>query len=268
MSKKIIVSVAPIGGWGAGEGNPLSPQAVAEQVIASAKAGAAMVHMHARDETGALTTDLSTFNKTAELIKAGCDIILEASTGGISSMTAIERTLPATNPHAELASLNVGSFNCGDRVYQNSVPDIRLWIKRLAELGRKPAMEVFDPGNMNCALRLIDEGILSAPYNFIFVCNLNWGMPYHPTLISYLRDQVPTGSNWGVNLIGSRDFAQHIEVARLGASILRVGFEDSRQCNGLPAATNQELVAALCAELEDAGFEVATVAEARALLLS
>ena len=87
MQKKIIISVAPVGAWGAGEGNPLTPQEVSEQVIASAKAGAAMVHMHCRDESGALTTDLTTFNKTADLIKASCDIILEASTGGISSMT-------------------------------------------------------------------------------------------------------------------------------------------------------------------------------------
>lgn len=268
MNKKIVISVAPIGPWGAGEGNPLSPEAVAGQVIASAAAGASMVHMHCRDETGALTTDLTTFNRTADLIKASCDVILEASTGGISAMSALERTLPATNRHAELASLNIGSFNFGDRVYQNSVPDIRLWIKTLAELGRKPAMEVFDPGNMNCALRLIDEGLLQAPHNFIFVCNLNWGMPYHPTLISYLRDQVPQGSRWGVNLIGSKDFTQHIEVARLGATILRVGFEDSRSCNGKPAATNQELVATLRGELEAAGFGIATPAEARALLLA
>ena len=267
MQKKIIISVAPVGSWGAGEGNPLTPQEVSEQVIASAKAGAAMVHMHCRDESGALTTDLTTFNKTADLIKASCDIILEASTGGISSMTALERTLPATNRHAQLASLNVGSFNFGDKVYQNSVPDIRLWIKRLAELGIKPAMEVFEAGNMHCALNLIKEGGMQAPHNFIFVCNLNWGMPYHPTLISYLRDQVPAGSNFGVNMIGSTDFKQHLEVAHLGAVILRVGFEDSRRYNGKIAATNQEMVAALRSELEADGFSIATAEEARAILL-
>ena len=268
MQKKIIISVAPVGPWGAGEGNPLTPDAVAQQVIASAKAGAAMVHMHCRDETGALTTDLSTFNKTTDLIKASCDIIVEASTGGISSMSALERTLPATNRHAQLASLNVGSFNFGDKVYQNSVPDIRLWIKRLAELGIKPAMEVFEAGNMECALHLISEGGMKPPYNFIFVCNLNWGMPYHPTLISYLRDRVPQGSNFGVNMIGSADFKQHLEVAHLGAVILRVGFEDSRRYNGKIAATNQELVSALRSELEADGFSIATADEARTILLS
>jgi 3-keto-5-aminohexanoate cleavage enzyme len=267
MQKKVIISVAPVGTWGAGEGNPLSPRDVSAQVIECAKAGAAMVHMHCRDESGALTTDLTTFNATVDLIKASCDIIIEASTGGISSMSALERTLPATNRHAQLASLNVGSFNLGDKVYQNSVPDIRLWIQRLGELGIKPAMEVFEAGNMNFALKLISEGTMPAPHNFIFVCNLDWGMPFHPTLLSYLRDQVPAGSNFGVNLINSSDFKQHLEVAHLGAAILRVGFEDSRRYNGKVAATNQEMVAALRAELEAEGFAIATPDEARAILL-
>lgn len=267
MQKKIIISVAPIGVWGVGDGNPLTPEALAEQVAACAQAGAAMVHLHCRDESGALTADLSTFNRCADLIKSSCDIILEASTGGISAMSAIERTLPATNRHAELASLNVGSFNLGDRVYQNSVPDIRLWIRTLGELGVKPAMEVFEAGNMNCALSLIAEGGLKPPYNFIFVCNLNWGMPFHPTLLSYLRDQLPPDSNFGVNLINSTDFKQHLEVARLGARILRVGFEDSRRYNGKSAVSNQEMVAALRAELEREGYSIASAAEARAILL-
>ncbi len=268
MNKKIIISVAPIGPWGEGRDNPLTPEAVAEQVVQCAKAGASLVHMHARDEKGALTTDLTTFNKTAELIKSRCDIILEASTGGLSSMTPLERTLPATNPHAQLASLNVGTFNFGDRVYQNCVPDIRLWIKTMADLKIKPAMEVFEAGNMECALHLIRECAMVPPYNFIFVCDLNWGMPYHPALISYLRDRVPAGSHFGVNLINSKDFKNHLEVARLGASMLRVGFEDSRTYNGKLAVNNQELVSALRVELEADGFSIATPDEARALLLS
>jgi uncharacterized protein (DUF849 family) len=93
-------------------------------------------------------------------------------------------------------------------------------------------------------------------------------MPYHPALISYLRDRVPAGSHWGVNLINSTDFSQHLEAAHLGASVLRVGFEDSRRYNGRIAANNQDLVVALRAELEADGFSIATVDEARAVLLA
>ena len=266
--RKIIIAVAPTGGWGLGEGNPVAPEEIAVQAAQCAKAGASVVHMHARDSKGTLTTDLETFNKAVELIKSSCDMIVEASTGGISTMTAIERTLPAGNPHAQIASLNMGSLNFGEKVYQNSAPDIRLWIKLMAERKIKPSMEIFDTGNMNHALQLIREGVLVPPCNFSFVCNMNWGMPYHPTLVSYLSNQVPMGSHWGVNLINSTDFYQHLDAAHLGASVLRVGFEDSRHYNGKVASSNHELVAALRAELEADGFGIASVDEARAILLN
>jgi 3-keto-5-aminohexanoate cleavage enzyme len=267
MTKTVIIALAPTSGSGIGGGNPVFPEEIADQVIQCAKAGASIVHMHARDEKGQLTTDMTCFNKTVELIRSSCDIIVEASTGGLSSMTAVERTLPAKNPQAQIASLNIGSLNFGDRVYQNSLPDIRLWIKIMSELKIKPSLEIFDAGNMHCALHLIQEGLLTPPCNFSFVCNLNWGMPYHPALISYLRDQVPTGSHWGANLINSSDFKNHIEVAKLGGSVLRVGFEDSRRYNGKIAENNLELVLGLRTELESNGFSIASVSEARAVLL-
>ena len=268
MTKKIIIALAPTGGWGLGEGNPVSPEEIAAQAHACAEVGEAVVHMHARDEKGALTADMTCFNRTVELIHASTDIIIEASTGGISTMTAEERTYPAANPHAEIASLNIGTLNFGDKVYVNSVPDIRKWIGIMADLKIKPSMEIFDTGNMDCALHLLQDGLLKPPCNFSFVCNLNWGMPYHPAIISYLRDQVPAGSHWGANLINSSDFRQHVEVARLGGAVVRVGFEDSRRYNGKIAKDNLELVKALRVELEDAGFSIATVKEARAVLLA
>lgn len=267
MSKKIIIALAPTGGWGLGDGNPVSPEDIAEQAHQCAEAGAAVVHMHARDENGALTADMRCFDQTVELIHARTNIVIEASTGGISSMTSVERTYPAQNPHAEIASLNIGTLNFGDKVYINSVPDIRMWIGIMAERKIKPSLEIFDTGNMDCALNLIKEGLLKPPCNFSFVCNLNWGMPYHPAIISYLRDQVPEGSHWGANLINSTDFSQHLEVARMGAAVVRVGFEDSRRYNGKIAKNNLELVTQLRTELEANGFSIASVAEAREILL-
>ena len=268
MSKKVIIALAPTGGGGLGQGNPVSPEEIAEQTAQCAEAGATIVHMHARDEQGALTADMTCFNRTVELIHGQTNIIIEASTGGISSMTSVERTYPAANPHAEIASLNIGTLNFGDKVYINSVPDIRMWIGIMAERKIKPSMEIFDTGNMDCALHLIREGLLKPPCNFSFVCNLNWGMPYHPAIISYLRDQVPTGSHWGANLINSADFSPHVEVAKLGAAVVRVGFEDSRRYDGKIAKDNLELVKGVRAALEANGFSIATVDEAREVLLA
>ena len=267
MTKKIIIAVAPTGGWGKTENNPVQPKAIAEDVIRCAGAGASVVHMHARDEEGNLTSDLTAFNHAVQTIKDSCDIILEASTGGLSNFTAHERVLPTGNPYAQMGSLNIGSLNFGDQVYKNSLVDVRYWIQTLAERGVKPSLEIFDTGNMETAIHLIREGLISLPCNFSFIFDVKWGMPYHPSILAYLKDQVPENCNWGALLIGSSSFANHLEAARAGAKILRVGFEDSYRYNGKIAANNEELVLALRAELEADGFSVATASEAREILL-
>jgi 3-keto-5-aminohexanoate cleavage enzyme len=266
MQKKIIIALAPTSGAGAGNGNPVGSRDIAEQVIAGVRAGATLVHMHARDESGALTTDLTAFNAAVAAIKSSCDVVLEASTGGLSTLTAAERALPAAHPQAQLASLNIGSLNFGDRVYQNSVPDIRYWVRTMAELGVKPGMEIFDTGNLDFALALIAEGAIKPPCSFSFVFDLRWGMSFDPVLLAWLVKRLPAGSCWGAIFVGSKDFAKHREAARQGASFVRTGFEDSREFNGKLAASNVELVAALRRELESDGFAIASADEARAMI--
>ncbi len=267
MAKKIIIALAPTTGAGPGKGNPVRSSEIAAQVIAGVQAGAALVHLHARDENGALTTDLSAFNAAVGAIKSSCDIVLEASTGGLSTLTAEERALPAANPHAELASLNIGSLNFGDRVYQNSVPEIRYWIETLAARKIKPGLEIFDTGNLDFALAMIAEGTIKPPCNFGFVFDLRWGMSFDPVLLAWLVKRLPAQSRWGAIFVGSQDFSKHLEAARQGASFVRTGFEDSRDFNGRFAARNDELVAALREELERGGFALASAADARAMML-
>ena len=267
MDKKIIIAVAPTGGWGAGRGNPVTPETIAEDVIACAGAGAGVVHLHARDGGGALTADLSCFNRAVANIKAACDILLEASTGGLSALSAAERALPAKQPLADMASLNMGSLNFGDHVYCNSLPDVRYWISEMAAASVKPSLEIFDTGHMDTALHLITEGLIAAPCNFSFIFNVRWGMHYHPLLLDYLISKVPAGSRWGALFIGSQDFRRHIEAARKGAAFVRVGFEDSVAYDGKSAANNAELVSALKATLEREGAAVVGAQEARSILL-
>jgi 3-keto-5-aminohexanoate cleavage enzyme len=266
MQKKIVIALAPTSGKPGLPNNPIRAEAIAADVINAVRAGASVVHLHARDEAGCLTTDLSEFNKAVQAIKDACDFILEASTGGLSDLTAEERALPAGNPHAEIASLNIGSVNFGDRVYQNGMPDVRYWLKVLAAKGAKPSLEVFDTGNIESAHQMINEGLVTLPCNFGFVFGLKWGMAYHPAIVSYLKSRVPAGSNWGADFFDSADFSQHLDAGRQGATILRVGFEDSNQYNGKIAASNAELVTAFREELESAGFSIATSAEARTIL--
>ena len=267
MGKKIIIAVAPIGGWGRGGGNPLSPSDIATEVAACAEAGATVVHMHARDLEGRLTADLTVFNQAVDLIKSRCNIMLEASTGGLSGLTPQERALPVGNVHVEMGSLNLGSLNFGNQVYCNALPHIRLWIEMMAKAGVKPSLEIFDTGHMETALHLIDEGLIVPPCNFSLIFNVRWGMSYHPELLDLLIAKIPPGSRWGGLFIGSQNFAAHLQAAAKGAGVLRVGFEDSRSYDGQTAVNNVELVIALRTVLEQQGFTIASHQEARSLLL-
>ena len=202
MTRNIIIAVAPTGGWGKGRGNPVAPDAVALDVIRCAEAGAAVVHLHARDLDGRLTADMDCFDRTVERIRAACGILVEASTGGLSDLSAAQRALPIRNPYADMASLNMGSLNFGDEVYGNALPDIRFWIGQMAAARVKPSLEIFDTGHMETALHLIDAGLISKPCNFSFIFDVPWGMAYHPLLLDLLASKVPPGSRWGALFIG------------------------------------------------------------------
>lgn len=268
MSKnKIIIAVAPTGGWGRGKNNPLSPEEVAGEVLGCAGEGAALAHFHSRDLSGELTADMKYFSKTVELIRSESDIILEASTGGLSEMTADERALPVHVPGADLGSLNMGSLNFGDEVYQNSLPDIRYWAELMSRAGVKPSLEIFDTGHLETALSMIKNGDLSTPANFSFIFDVKWGMPYDSNLLDFLISRVPQNCHWGALFVGSSNFEGHLEAAAKGASYLRAGFEDSREYNGIIAQNNIELVRALREKLESAGYQIVSISEAREMLL-
>lgn len=268
MPQKTIIALAPTSGGDKGSANPITPNAIAEEVLRCSEAGAAIVHLHARDAAGNLTADLSCFNRAVTAIKASCDILLEASTGGLSELTAAERALPVQNSHADMASLNMGSLNFGDDVYSNALPDVRLWIDTMAAAGVKPSLEIFDTGHLETALHLIQEGALHPPCNFSFIFNVRWGMPFDPALLDLLIARLPQGSQWGALFVGSVDFSQHLAAASRGAAFVRVGFEDSTTYAGQTAANNRELVAALRETLASANIEVATPQEARQRLLA
>jgi 3-keto-5-aminohexanoate cleavage enzyme len=137
--RKIIVAVAPVGGALPPPSlNPLTPEEVAAQVVACEKAGAGMVHLHVRDREGNQTEKLHDFSKTLDLIRESSDIILQGSTGGLTTLTLEERCVALNDPRVEVASLNMGSVNFGEDVYINRLPDIRYWAKRMDEAGVVP----------------------------------------------------------------------------------------------------------------------------------
>jgi len=266
MTKKIILALAPTGGWGKDYNNPLEPEKIAKQVITCAEEGASLVHLHARDSKGELTTDLSNFSKTIELITNKCSVIIEASTGGLSSLTPQERALPLQNEKVELGSLNMGSLNFLDKVYINTVPDIRYWLQSMIKNRVKPSLEIFDTSNIAISDLFIKEGLINPQYNFNFIFNYKWGMSFSLPLLEVLKSMLPKESIWGAVFGGSSDFSSHLQASLQGATMVRVGFEDSRICDYGEAKSNLELVKEIRRELEISGFELADPEEARKLL--
>ena len=141
MQEKVIVAVAPVGADIAPPSiNPLTPEDVAAEVVACSRAGAAMVHLHVRDEVGEQTGELSAFAHTLDLIRASSDIVIQGSTGGLSTLSLEARCVALNDSRVEVASLNMGSVNFGEDVYINRMPDIRYWAQRMPS-GKREVMK-------------------------------------------------------------------------------------------------------------------------------
>jgi 3-keto-5-aminohexanoate cleavage enzyme len=254
--KDIILSLAPTGPFGRAYNNPITPEELIDTASECSAEGAAVIHLHARDLNGSLTTDMTLLHETFAGIKQKSEILIEASTGGLSDFSVEERGLPATVPGAAMGSLNLGSLNFGDQVYVKTPPAVDFWIDQMAPFGVKPSLEIFDTGHLAFARSLIDRGRLSPPYNFSFIFNVKWGMAFSEDLLVYLLSQLPPLSNCGVIFIGSENFNDHIRAARCGVDMIRIGFEDSNRIDGKTVSSNAELVSTLRRLLENEGFRI------------
>jgi 3-keto-5-aminohexanoate cleavage enzyme len=267
-SQKIIVSVAPVGkDISKPSSNPFAPDEVAHEVIQCGRAGASMVHLHVRDREGYPTEDLTAFSRTLDLIRQESDIILQGSTGGLTTLSLEERCVCLNDPRVEVASLNMGSVNFGETVYINTLPDIRFWASRMREADVIPELEIFEAGMIQVAQKLVEEDTLSPPFGYNFCLGVHWAIPADPRSLGFLKSLLPEGARWGVLHDKMNDLSLLAMALGTGASVARVGFEDSvYYAPGQPAKTNVELVEKLVALIRSIGFEPATPEEARRAL--
>jgi 3-keto-5-aminohexanoate cleavage enzyme len=266
--RKIVIGVAPVGvDIESPSINPLSPQDVAREVVDCAKAGAGMVHLHVRDGSGNQTEDLTVFSKTLDLIRKDSDIMIQGSTGGLSSLSLEERCVSLNDPRVEVASLNMGSANFGEQVYINTLPDIRYWVRRMAEQRIVPELEVFEGGMMENAPRLVNEGILSKPFYYNFCVGFPGALPARPASLFMLCSALPPDTPWGLIHHDMNDFSFLALALGMGASMIRVGFEDSVHfAPGEAAASNVALVERVVSFVRSMGCDIATPVEARKTL--
>jgi 3-keto-5-aminohexanoate cleavage enzyme len=273
QKRKIIVTVAPVSHVGKKLPdicvNPLTPDEIAVEAENCAKAGASMIHLHVRDLTGEQTFDLGVFDQTLTEIRKRTDMIIQGSTGGLSNFTLEERCVCLNDPRVEVASLNMGSVNFGDSVYINTVPDIAFWAQRMRETNVVPEMECFDLSHVEGCTRLADKGIIDRPLhlNFCLGNGSASALAMIPRNLFFMKSVAEEGAHFGLNhdtMPGLEGLATAIT---MGASTVRVGFEDSvYYAPGKVAKNNAELVEKLVAMIRAMGLEVATPAEAREMM--
>lgn len=266
--RKIMISVAPV----AATDSLINPRAIARDVHECYKNGAAMVHLHCRDLNGRLTPDLSLLEETVRYIRADSDIIVEISTGGVSDLTIEERCQPCYPDWVETNSLNVGSVNLGDAVYQNPIKDVRYCVQKILENKKIPETELFEVGMAN-TLRELDEMFhIPRPLLIALVFGHPGEMPATvPALkhmIQGLYDNFPKEDViWGYTEAHRTDWEMCKIALDLGAHALRIGFEDSDYlAPGVRVDNNAALIAEVADIVKSKGMMPMTPAEARAML--
>ena len=172
---KLIITAAICGAEVTKEQNPNVPYTV-EEIVREAKsavdAGAAIVHLHVRWDDGTPTQDRGRFQECEEAILKVCpNVILIPSTGGAVGMTPDERLQSTdTNPLPEMATLDCGTCNFGDEIFDNTMPTMRAFGKRMMERGIKPEYECFEMGHLDTILNMAKKGQApGAPMQFNFV---------------------------------------------------------------------------------------------------
>ena len=270
--EKLIITAAICGAEVTKEQNPAVPYTV-EEIVREAKsavdAGAAIVHLHVRFDDGTPTQSRERFQECEEAIYKVCpDVILIPSTGGAVGMTPDERLQSTdTTPIPEMATLDCGTCNFGDEIFDNTMPTMRAFGKRMIERGIKPEYECFEMGHLDTILTMARKGqVPGAPMQFNFVLGVPGCTPATVANLCWLVNAIPAGSTWTVTGIGRHAFPMEATAIAMGGNV-RVGFEDNLNlAKGVPAKSNGELVAKVVRLAKELGREVATSDEARVIL--
>ncbi|MGI9395501.1 MAG: 3-keto-5-aminohexanoate cleavage protein [Boseongicola sp.] len=274
---------------------PVTPDEIAESAIGAAEAGAAILHLHARDpETGKPDQSAEAFGPFLSRIKQSTEAVLNLTTGGSPFMTVEERVRPAAQWKPELASLNMGSMNFGlypmlnrydefthewernhleasrDLVFRNSFADIEYVLSACRENGTRFEFECYDISHLYNLAHFLDRKLVEPPLFIQSVFGLLGGIGPHPEDVLHMHRTATrlfgNAFQWSVLGAGANQMKIGGQAAALGGDML-VGLEDSLWAGpGNLAKSNAQQVTIARQILETLGFELATPAEARALL--
>ena len=245
---------------------PYTPAEIAQAAVDAWRAGAAVVHLHARWPDGRPSQDALHFREIIERIRgAGSDVIVQCSTGGAIGMTVDER-LGSLVDGAEMGTLNLGTMNFGDEVFLNARPDVVRIAARLRERRLVPECEIYDAGMLDTLRWLLAQGHLAAPYHVQFVLGVPGGIAASERNLRFLVEGLPGPVQWSVAGVGRAQ----LEMAALGLRLgghARVGLEDNLYLSrGVLAKGSHELVEVAVRLAREAGRDPVTAGEARRLL--
>jgi len=274
---------------------PVTPEEIAEAAIGAAKAGAAIVHLHARNpKDGSPTQDPNLFRQFAGSIKAASDVVLNFTTGGAPTMSIEERLQPALQLKPEVASLNMGSMNFGlyemlgrykdlkhawerpylagsdDRIFKNTFKDIAYILESCASNETRFEIECYDIGHLYTAAHFLDRKLVRPPLFIQSVFGIRGGIGGHPEDVIHMKRTADRlfgdAYYWSVLGAGRNQMAIAAQAAVMGGNV-RVGLEDSLWLGrGQLARSNAEQVSKARRILEELGLAVATPDDARQML--
>lgn len=288
MSRKTILTCAVTGNLTTRDqhpGLPVTPAEIAAAAIEAGKAGAAVVHIHARDPaTTKGSMDLGLFRDIVDRIRqSGSDVILNLSTGeggryipsldnpavaapGTTLTTPERRVAHVEALKPEICTLDLNTMFSGSAVVINTPRNVTEMAKRIYAAGVLPELELFDGGDLQLAKALQEDGTLRNPLLIQIVLGVRYGAIPNPETLFYFASQLPPGCIWAAFGIGRHEFPLLAQAFLLGGHV-RVGLEDNVYIRkGVLARDNAELVEKAGTIVENLGGSLATPAEARAIL--
>ena len=274
---------------------PITPREIADAAVGAAEAGAAIVHLHARDpKDGRPDQSLEAFAPFLKVIKQRSSCVVNITTGGAPTMSIEERVKPAATFKPEVASLNMGSMNFGlypmlarqkefkhdwekpylegsrDRIFKNTFADIEYILTTCANNGSRFEIECYDIGHLYTLRHFADRGVVKPPFFIQSVFGILGGIGPHPEDVMMMKRTADRlfGSeyHWSVLGAGRNQMPIAAQAAAMGGNV-RVGMEDSLWIGpGRLAKSNAEQVANVRKIIEGLGLEIASSAEAREML--
>ena len=286
MKNKVFVSCAVTGSGDTAKKHPdlpITPKQIATASIEAAKAGAAIAHIHVREEDGKPSRRLELYKEVVDRIRSSdTDVILNLTTGmggdldigkgknplefgPLTDMANImERIANAEEFLPEICTLDCGTLNFGDdtQIVVNTPKDLRAAAKKLKEIKVKPEIEAFDLGNMWFGSQLYKEGLLSDPPMFQMCLGIPWGAPATTLSMQAMKDIMPKEAVWSGFAISKNEMPFVAKTVEMGGNP-RVGLEDNLYLSKGKLATNPQLVEKAINIVNDLGFAIMTPEETR-----